>query len=264
MFLTGCISKTIYGNYEWTNKAGWEKVKQEKIILPVRSDGKIDFNFMESFIAELEAERVAELEAYLKVSGFDDYELSDEEKQAIDNYSRLEWKEYKLGDLFDVVSSTKKFDANKVTVKENGKYPYIVRMCSNNGQKGAIDEDEKYLNDGNTISFGQDTATMFYQEKSYFTGDKIKILKSKNIKFNKSNALFFLAALRKPFLSFFWGTSFNSEIIKRQKIQLSVKNGKLDYEFMSVFISAIQKLVIKDVTLYKNKKIESTKKIVRK
>ena len=31
--------------------------------LPVTDDGTIDFDFMESFIAELEAERVAELEA---------------------------------------------------------------------------------------------------------------------------------------------------------------------------------------------------------
>ena len=50
-------------------------------------------------------------------------------------------------------------------------------MGSNNGQKGFINEDESFLNDGNTISFGQDTATMYYQEFPYFTGDKIKIVK---------------------------------------------------------------------------------------
>ena len=48
------------------------------IKLPVK-DGKIDFDFMESFIAELEAERVAELSAYLKISGLDNYELSQQE-----------------------------------------------------------------------------------------------------------------------------------------------------------------------------------------
>lgn len=62
-----------------------------------------------------------------------------------------------------------------MTLLEHGKYPYVVRMGSNNGQKGYIDEDEKYLNPGNTISFGQDTATMYYQETPYFTGDKIKM-----------------------------------------------------------------------------------------
>lgn len=52
-----------------------------KINLPTKNR-KIDFDFMESFIAELEAQRIAELSAYLKVSGFDNYELSDEELDA--------------------------------------------------------------------------------------------------------------------------------------------------------------------------------------
>lgn len=59
IFLTSSIHKTIYGNYEWTNKAGWERIKNDKIKLPTKN-GKIDFDFMESFIAELEAERVAD------------------------------------------------------------------------------------------------------------------------------------------------------------------------------------------------------------
>lgn len=89
----------------------------------------------------------------------------------------VKWGEFKLGDLFEVVSYKKCFDANKVAIIENRGHPYIVRQSTENGRKGNIDEPIKYLNPGNTISFGQDTATMFYQEKPYFTGDKIKILK---------------------------------------------------------------------------------------
>ena len=87
------------------------------------------------------------------------------------------WGEFKLGDLFEIQSYKKRFDANKVEILKYGKFPYVVRIASNNGQKGFINEDVKFLNEGNTISFGQDTATMYYQEKPYFTGDKIKILK---------------------------------------------------------------------------------------
>ena len=42
-----------------------------KIKLPVR-DGKIDFDFMERFIAELERDHIAELDAYLKAAGLKD------------------------------------------------------------------------------------------------------------------------------------------------------------------------------------------------
>lgn len=153
----------------------------------------------------------------------------------------IKWGKFRLGDLFEVESYTKRFDANKVKIKERGKYPYIVRTSYNNGQRGYIDENEEFLNTGNTISFGQDTATMFYHEKPYFTGDKIKVLKPKNIKFNKNNAQFFLAVLKKTFELFSWGSSsFNVDIIKSQKIELPVKNNEIDYDFMESFIDQLE------------------------
>lgn len=153
----------------------------------------------------------------------------------------VKWGEYKIGELFDIKSYRKRFDANKVNVKANGKYPYIVRMSSNNGQKGFINEDPQYLNDGNTISFGQDTATMYYQERSYFTGDKIKIFKPKQTRFGKSNAQFFLASMRQSFAGFTWGSSsFNVEVLKRQKIQLPTKANQIDFDFMESFIAELE------------------------
>lgn len=131
----------------------------------------------------------------------------------------VKWGEFKLGDLFEVVSYKKCFDANKVAIIENRGHPYIVRQSTENGRKGNIDEPIKYLNPGNTISFGQDTATMFYQEKPYFTGDKIKILRPKYAKFGKNNAQFFLSTMRKAFCSFAWGSSrFNVETLKKQML----------------------------------------------
>ena len=154
----------------------------------------------------------------------------------------VKWGEYKLGDLFEVVSYKKRFDANKVKIIENGGHPYIVRQSTENGKKGNIDEPIKYLNPGNTISFGQDTATMFYQEKPYFTGDKIKILKPKYTKFGKDNAQFFLSAMRKAFCSFAWGSSrFNVETLKKQTVSLPKKNnGSIDFTFMESFIAELE------------------------
>ncbi len=163
----------------------------------------------------------------------------------------MEWGEYKLGELFEINSSKKRFDANKVEVLDNGKFPYIVRMGSNNGQKGFINEDENFLNKGNTISFGQDTVTMFYQEKPYFTGDKIKILKSRDKRFNKQNSQFFILAMSKAFSSFSWGaSSFEVKIIESQKIQLPTKNGKIDFDFMEEFIAELEAERIAELEAY--------------
>ncbi|MBF4281139.1 hypothetical protein EAY27_29100, partial [Vibrio anguillarum] len=87
----------------------------------------------------------------------------------------VKWGEYKVSDLFSVNTSKKRFDANKVTISPDKEgYPYIVRQSTNNGRRGYIQESPEYLNENNTIAFGQDTATMFYQNEPYFTGDKIK------------------------------------------------------------------------------------------
>ncbi len=61
LFFVCAISKVIYNNskYEWTNKAGWNKVKNELISLPLKPTAKtqslkdIDFHFMRTLINAL-------------------------------------------------------------------------------------------------------------------------------------------------------------------------------------------------------------------
>ena len=154
---------------------------------------------------------------------------------------RLSGGEFRIGDLFEFHTSKKRFDANKVQVLEAGQYPYVVRTALNNGIKGFIDESPEFLNDGNTISFGQDTATMFYQKKPYFTGDKIKIMKAKFGKFNGRNAQFILPVMSKAFSSFSWGSSsFKVSELKNVKCQLPVQNGNLHLDFMENFVAELE------------------------
>ena len=258
----------------------WSIAKKVLFKVPVKN-GVIDFAFMENFIAELEAERIAELEAYLRVTGLSDYILTEEERAVLEAFrngkiswggvkllnnqqvANIEWKMFRIGELFEINSYKKRFDANKVQIEEVG-FPYVVRTALNNGIRGYINEDVEFLNEGNTISFGQDTATMFYQEKPYFTGDKIKIVKCKDESFNKLNAQFFITAMGKAFSSFSWGSSsFSVEIIKNQNISLPSTQGIPLYAYMEVFIRAVQKLVIKDVVQYAERKLEATRAVVK-
>ena len=61
----------------------------------------------------------------------------------------------------------------------NNSFPYVVRTTQNNGIRGYVIEDEIYANEKNTLSFAQDTFSVFYQKEKYFTGNKVKILKAK-------------------------------------------------------------------------------------
>ena len=55
------------------------------IKLPV-NNGNIDFEFIEDFRAELEAERIAELEAYLKATGLNNYTITADEQYILDDF----------------------------------------------------------------------------------------------------------------------------------------------------------------------------------
>ena len=124
-----------------------EDIKNHIIELPLKN-GKIDFDFMETFVAELEAQRVAELEAqrvaelknYLEVSGLDDYELSNRELEVLESYDSVEWGEYRIGDLFDSYNGN--FDIQKKHINDIGEY-VITAGVSNNGILGKSDVEAK-------------------------------------------------------------------------------------------------------------------------
>ncbi len=282
----GLFLSTLFFDYPkkfgYENMCSWAKIKNDKVILPLKPtantqtlDG-IDFHFMEKFIAELEQCRLAELEAYLKATGLSNTTLSSDEENALNVFNNsmggntpcgLRWQSFKLGDLFEVLPYKKRFDANKVNIyasKTKDTYPYVVRTSLNNGIRGYLKENTNFLNAGNTISFGQDTATMFYQEKPYFTGDKIKILRCKNPNFNKINALFFITSLTKAFRNFSWGSaSFSVSIIENQNISLPTnQHGEIDFHFMRTFINALMKQTIQGVAEYCDAKIQATKEAI--
>lgn len=52
--------------------------------------------------------------------------------------------------------------------------------------------------------------------------------------------------------------------VQKESIQLPTQNGHIDYQFMSDFIKVIEKLVIKDLVQWTDKKIAAAKEIVAK
>lgn len=93
MFIIAAIDKVIKEKFAYNHKATKIELKKTVIKLPTKN-GKPDFDFMESFIAELTA--------YLKVSGLDNCKLSGEEVQALQDYESLDFAEFDITDIFMV------------------------------------------------------------------------------------------------------------------------------------------------------------------
>lgn len=277
LYIATMLQKLVSG-FSYSNMCSWNKIKDLSIKLPVTEVEEIDWEYMQERITELEQERITELEQYLIATGLNDYELTDEDKDILatkltdggvlqnsisGNGCLKEARMFRVGDLFEVKTPVKKFNANAVEITDKIGHPYVVRSSANNGIRGYIDADEDYLNEGNTFSFGQDTATIFWQEKPYFTGDKIKVLKPK-FECNSEIASYVMNGITKAFSHFSWGTqSFKVSVIEDGEFLLPVTcDGTPDWAYMEKYIRAIEKVVIKDVVDYKDSIIAKTKEIV--
>ena len=95
-----------------------------------------------------------------------------------------------------------------------------------------------------------------YLETPFYLKDghgATSVLQSEHL--DKLNAQFIIAAIRKVILKkFAYNNKATKIALKNTEISLPVKlDGVPDYDFMSCIVSAIQKLVIKDVVLYAEK-----------
>lgn len=260
LFITSCISKTVFGNYEWTNKAGWERIKTNCIQLPLRYDGSINYDFMESFLAELESERIAELEAYLKASGLENYELSKEEEKLIEEISNIEFKGFDITDIFDIYNTHNILSRD--IVEGSGMIPYLCASAENNSISSYITYQDSFKEKGNCVFIGGKTFVVTYQKNDFFSNDSHNLalyLKGSNP--NRLNQLYLVTCIYKSLAhKYSWGDSVSKTKIKKDKLFLPTINGKPDYELMERIIRTVQKLVVKDVVQYAERKISATKK----
>ncbi len=172
----------------------------------------------------------------------------------------IKWGEFKLGDLFEVLSSKKIYHANTIKIHDTqieSSYPYVVRATTNNGIKGFIIDDPTFTNEKNTLSFAQDTFTVFYQKQPYFTGNKVKILKPK-FAFKSPKILHFISAILQFILKpLTWGLGSTTESIAEFKISLPLKPtaktqtlSDIDFTFMEKFIAELEQCRLAELEAY--------------
>ena len=235
----------------------WSLAKNVLFSLPITNNKKIDFNFIEKFITELEQERISQLDIYLNASGLKDYTLTTEEKHVLGDFEsgKIKFKEFNVVDIFDV-NNAGNILSRDIT-KNSGDTPYLCASSENNGVDSYINYDKNYLDKGNCVFIGGKTFVVTYQENDFYSNDSHNLsLHLKNKAKSKLNQLFLVSCINKSLgYKYSWGDSISNRKIQKDKVSLPIQNKQVNYEIMETFISAIQKLVIKDVVLYTNKKL---------
>lgn len=263
MFITTAIHKSSYaGQFDYSRNFYAKDADDLNISLPTKN-GEIDFEFMESFMAELEAERIGELEAYLSATRLKDYALTDEEQQVLDDFENVKFEEFNVVDLFDVKNSGNILSRD--IIENSGVTPYLCASAENNAVSSYISYDEKYLDKGNCVFIGGKTFVVTYQEKDFYSNDSHNLVLSLKNEEEKSklNQLYLVTCVNKSLKhKYSWGDSISNRKIQTDKVSLPTQNNQPNYAIMEIFISAIQKLVIKEVVLYADRKIKETREVI--
>lgn len=260
IFLSSAMYFLKY-NFGYENMCSWAKIKQEKISLPVKKDREIDFAFMEGFISQLEACRLSQLEAYLLVTGLKNYTLTPAEEQALTDFQngKVKWGEFNLENLYGKSTRGKRL---KSADRINGDLPFVTAGEAETGVSAFIGNDVEIFAANTT------TIDMFgsakYRNYEYGGDDHIAVVHTEKI--NKYAAIFVTTAIHKSSYTgkFSYSRNFYAKDADELNIYLPTTNNIPDYSMMAILISAVQKLVIKDVVEYADRKIEATKKIINK
>lgn len=257
----------------------WKVAKICMLRLPTKN-GQLALDFMEKFVAELEARRVAELEAYLAAAGLKDCALTAAEEAALrrvqlvapehigaaetgERCNKLHptetvcWKKFNLQKLFGKATRGKRL---KSADRISGSLPFVTAGEADTGISAFIGNNVEVFK-SNTV-----TIDMFgsakYRNYEYGGDDHIAVVHTDQLP--QMAVLFITAAIHKAAYTgeFHYGRNFYAKDADKLNILLPEKDGQPDYGFMQTLLSAVQKTVIQDVVQYADRKIAATQAVI--
>jgi len=239
-------------------------IKNHIIYVPTTKN-EINFNFIENFISKLESERLDVYQEYLSAEGLNIYDITEDEKRAINQYHRLKWREFKVETLFERIKTKKlPYKAKELQIKSIGEntLPCLTSSFKNQGLNYFVPKDGVTILK-NVISIPSNSDVY----RAYFQSNEFTVLSDAyairwifdDVELLPNEYLFAVQSINKvtdlPIYSY-KNKLGGWNVVKNKYIQLPVKDDKPDYNTMNTLISAIKKLAIKDVVQYLDKKMK--------
>ena len=227
------------------------------IFLPIRNE-QPDISYMHHFISELQAERLQELQGYLQVTGLSNYTLTEEEQQAIDSFSEVDWDEFTFSSLFDSIQQGERLTKSD---QISGDLPFVMSGITNTGVV-------KYI--GNSVTqFPKNSITIdifgntFYRSIVFGASDDVGVYWNRENEKSKNVMLILAGSIQKALRGRFeYGNKLRSSKSYNLKCHLPTKNNDPDYKLMKTLGSAIQKLVIADVVKYADRELSAYQSVI--
>lgn len=129
------------------------------------------------------------------------------------------WKEFILGDLFEIKKGKRLTSADQ----EEGKNNYIGAIDSNNGVANHIGQAPIHNCNTISLSYNGSVGEAFYQREPYWATDDVNALYSKYERFNESIGLFIVTILRQEKYKYSYGRKWTLENMNYTGINLPIQ-----------------------------------------
>lgn len=230
-----------------------------ELMLPVKKNGDIDFDYMERYVASLEGERIEKMEAFLIENNLDNFQLNEQENQVLKNYEddQIQFKDLTYNKIFNNIKQGRRLKKDDQIA---GNIPFVMAGTSNTGVVNYISNPvASFPKNSITIDIFGNT---FYRNYDYGAGDDTGVYWNDKVHYSKQSMLFFSTSMKKSILGKFdFGKKLRSSKSLNFEMKVPVNNNEPDYKTMDKIITAVSKLVIKDVVLYVERKKKELAKL---
>lgn len=224
LFLQRIIEKCIYTRYSYSDLAVWPSVQNDTVWLPVDASDEPDWVYMDEYMSAVMKESEASLESLKQV---------DDENRVIETSG---WKEFRIGELFDIVKGTRLTKANMIP----GDIRFIGSSAMNNGCTAMVGNTEN-MHPANTITvcYNGSVGETFYQDQPFLASDDVNVLYPK-FDMTKEIALFIAPLIKSVSARYNYVDKWKQEDMIADAIELPVEaSGKPDWAYMDEYMRTI-------------------------
>lgn len=255
----------IEKGFDYENKFTREIANDIRVSLPAIDENTPDFEYMSSYISDIEAKQIIELQNkrdlrlhnYLNAACITTYDFVDEDTYILNK--KVSYKKYALNELFTQQKGDT--DIKKIHINGAGE-PVISSGLTNQGVIGKTDVAAKIIN-ANTITVDM-FGNVFFRDFSYKMVTHARVFSLESIENISDEAQLYIVSKLKYLKAIYsYQNICTWEKIERDTIELPISDdGCPDYEYMKRFITAIKKKVVKEAINMDDIIIQKTKKII--
>ena len=222
-----------------------KKIVNEKFFLPVDNKDNPDWKYMSEHMQNILNEVENSIESLRQTNN---------RKHEV-NIS--EWKEFVIGDLFDIHPTKSYKKINIELFEEDGTNPVVVNTGFNNGIGGyaSLECTEK----AGTITFtdtaAKSTDSFFYQERDFIGYPHVQGMYAKTHEWTKNEGLFLNSVIKSLLKGQY---DFIRKMTRAEMLKLKVKlpadnNGNPDYAYMESYMKSVMDSAKTEISLFNSK-----------